>query len=282
VIGLLLGVLCLLFAIHSEGGHWQSFLRPTTFALVLGGALGATLSALSPGKVLVALFHLLGSSGISRRRRECLLRLARYSGIVRHKGKLPLDKESLHEAEPLVAKGMRGLADGQSVDSLIPQLECVITQQLAPLRTAERFYSSIAGYCPTFGLIGTVVGLITMFAQETGGLLSSKAISAAFVATFYGIALANLVFLPLAAQLRERIQEQLAFYEAIINGLRLVETGTPPQVLVERLGPALSPTTQMAPSKEQTTERGSLGKRFLSLGQGFRAVTGWRRQQGLR
>ncbi|MEA2665710.1 MAG: chemotaxis protein MotA, partial [Candidatus Eremiobacteraeota bacterium] len=113
---------------------------------------------------------------------------------------------------------------------------------------AEAVFMTMGGYSPTLGIIGTVLGLIAML-KELGSLSGSGnvagqlgiATAQAFVATFFGIALANLLWLPLASKIKERAGQQLLMREIMIEGILSIQAGDNPRLLEEKLHAFLDP-----------------------------------------
>lgn len=264
MLGFILGLGCVLAAIAWEGSQLSHFIRLPVLVLVLGGSLGATLTSHSPRQVWKAFMKYRQMKDLQKRALEVLPRLARYAGIVRHQGALKLDGESKKEPEPIVARALDALADGADAEEIEALTEACVAEDMRGVEAVERFYESLGGACPTFGLIGTVIGLVTMLAGQKHPDLMSQGISSSFVATFYGMMLANILFLPLAAKAREVAKEYERFTDNLVLGIGMVQAGTAPRTLLERLRGPLGLSQTPLPTPE-VKEVKTIAKRIVQL-----------------
>ncbi|MBT9587020.1 MotA/TolQ/ExbB proton channel family protein [bacterium] len=278
--GFLLGVGCILAAICWEGGPVTAFVRPSILVLVLGGALGATFTSHSVVTVWKAFCSSSRGGCLKKRKYETLIRLSRYAGIVRHKGHLALEVEVKNEPDPVLAAALQAVVDGCRLEE-VENFACAgYSREIRDVQTIERFYESLGGSCPTFGLIGTVVGLVSMMVGMKNPDMMARGMASSFVATFYGMLLSNVLFLPLSSRAREKVKEFECFSDNVLTGLRLVQAGAAPRTLLERLGEPMGlehvPTFQEAEVTEhakrivsfegKSRENGSsLKKRFAKF-----------------
>lgn len=239
MLGLILSIACVLGAIVWDGGHLAAFVRLPVLGLVLGGAFSATISSFYPKQLWHALRGYRRAGQLETRKSQALVRLTRYAYIVRHHGLLQLDTEVKKEPEQVLVRAMQALADGSSFDEAHCLAEACAAREVRDIGMVERFLESIGGYCPTFGLLGTVIGLVTMLAGAKEADAMAGGIASAFVATFYGMFLSNVVFLPWANRARETAKEYERFVDNLLLGVRLVQSGTAPLLLAERLKEAM-------------------------------------------
>lgn len=254
MLGFLLGLICVVAAILLEGGNLHQFFRPGVMVLVLGGSTGAALTSQSCSSLWWA-WRGYRRSRVGRSAKvELVKRLSRYGGIVRHRGLMRLDGELKAETEVALSLGIQCMLDGGSWS----QVEAVTRAQCAKLRgqigELEMFFESLAGYSPTFGLIGTVIGMVTMMAGVKQPGQMATGISAAFLATFYGMLLANLIFLPLAHRLKTRGEEYAQYCEHLVLGLNLVMSGTASISINERMSQAMG-LDPVLPAKRNLSQR---------------------------
>lgn len=262
MLGLILGISFVVFAITWDGGHLSAFVRLPVLGLVLGGAFSATLSSYYPVQLWKALRGYGRASRLESRKARALVRLARYAYVARHQGLLQLEQESKNEPEQVVSRALQALADGSSFEEAQCLAEACASREVREIAMMERFLESIGGFCPTFGLLGTVIGLVTMLAGLKHSEAMAQGIASAFVATFYGMFLSNVVFLPWANRARETAKEYERFVDNLLLGVRLVQSGTAPLLLAERLKEAMGLTTM---PKLQTQEDKATDPRVISL-----------------
>jgi chemotaxis protein MotA len=120
-------------------------------------------------------------------------------------------------------------------------------------KVRETVFTTLGGFSPTLGIIGTVMGLISMLAKLNEPGRMGHAIAAAFIATLYGVAFANLLYLPIASKLRARTADEVVIYEMIIEGLLSIQSGENPRMVEARmlafLPPALRAEREAAQSQ---------------------------------
>jgi len=255
MLGLILGIACVVCAITWDGGHLAAFVRLPVLSLVLGGAFSATISSYFPSQLWSALRGYGRASRLETRKSQALVRLSRYAYVARHQGMLQLEAEAKKEPEQVLARAMQALADGASFEEAHCLAVACAAREIRDIGMIERFLESIAGFCRTFGLLGTVIGLVTMLAGAKQADAMAGNIASAFVATFYGMFLANVVFLPWANRARETAKEYERFVDNLLLGVRLVQSGTAPLLLAERLKEAMG-LTFMPPLQSQEEKPG--------------------------
>jgi chemotaxis protein MotA len=188
-----------------DGGSWGSLLQPTAALIVFGGTLAAPLISYAPGAVFDALREAVRSFG---GRDDDLAglssELVAMSVRAHRNGVLSLETELERVDDDFLRNGLALAVDG--VEPAL--LRDLLTTEIRARETSDdepaRIFEAAAGYAPTFGILGAVLGLIhVMRSLATPGALGDG-VAVAFVATVYGLGLANLLLLPLAGRLRER------------------------------------------------------------------------------
>jgi chemotaxis protein MotA len=226
-----------------DGGSWGSLLQSTAAIIVFGGTLSATLISYAPGAVFDALREAARSfggrhdylAGLSSQLVAMAVRAHR-SGVLSLEGDLErVDDEFLRN----------GLA--LAVDGVEPALvrDLLTSEMRARERTDDepaRIFEAAAGYAPTFGILGAVLGLIhVMRSVATPGALG-EGVAVAFVATVYGLGLANLLLLPLAGRLRERALAAARRRELILEAVVALRGRMHPRLLAQTMR-GLAPAT---------------------------------------
>jgi chemotaxis protein MotA len=139
-------------------------------------------------------------------------------------------------------KGIQLVIDGRDTEIIRKILETEVSLQQERGAKAEAVFMTMGGYSPTLGIIGTVLGLIGMLkglaSVSGGGSVTGSigiATAQAFVATFFGILLANLAWLPISAKVKERNTQALLMREIQIEGILSIQAGDNPRLLEEKL-----------------------------------------------
>lgn len=226
------------------------FARYEAFLLVFGGTLGATL-------VSFPLRTFLRGMGLGLRtaftepvyhEREIIATLVSFAEKARREGLLALENEAAALEDDFMRKGIQLVIDGRDTDIIRKILETEVAYVQDRNAKAEGVFMTMGGYSPTLGIIGTVLGLIAMLKQlgslsGTGNVAGSLGIATAqaFVATFFGISLANLLWIPLATKIKERAGQQLLMREIMIEGILSIQAGDNPRLLEEKLHAFLDP-----------------------------------------
>jgi chemotaxis protein MotA len=202
-----------------EGGTVSDVRQMTAALIVLGGTLGAVMVTV-PTEPLLGALRLFPSLFLqpSPRPKELLERLVAFSFIARHQGIVALENHLVEIEDPFFRKALGLAADGVSAEQLREILETEITLALRRGEAEVRVYESAGGYAPTMGIIGAVLGLIQVMKHLENIDEVGRGIAVAFVATVYGVGIANILLLPAAHKLRARLQYHLQLKQLIVEG----------------------------------------------------------------
>jgi chemotaxis protein MotA len=217
-----------------EGGHLMALVNPAAFVLVFGGTVGAVVAQSSPKDFMMGLGQLrwLRHPPVSDRK-DYIQEIVGWSRMAHRNGTLTLDNLSAAIKDPMMRAGIEMIVDNHDPEYIRDSLLLDVRIRDARLKRAARMWESAGAYAPTVGILGSVIGLL----QVMNGLADpgklGAGIAGAFVATIYGLALANLVFLPLASKLRAIIFELTLRDELRIDGLTMIAQKKQPR-LVER------------------------------------------------
>ena len=180
--------------------------------------------------------------------REVIATLVSFAEKARREGLLALENEAAALEDDFMRKGIQLVIDGRDTDIIRKILETEVLFVQDRNAKAEAVFMTMGGFSPTLGIIGTVLGLIAML-KALGTLSGSSNIAGqlgiataqAFVATFFGISLANLLWIPLATKIKERAGQQLLMREIMIEGILSIQAGDNPRLLEEKLHAFLDP-----------------------------------------
>ena len=248
VIGLLLAWGAVLGSLVLEGGKVKDLINPSAFILVVGGTFGATVIAFSmkqimglPGIVRNAFF------GKEHDLPEIIRIMVEFARKARKEGILVLEEESKNANNKFLQMGIQLVVDGTPSQMVREILETEIVSLQERHKVGENIFATMGGFAPTLGIIGTVMGLINMLASldEPGAM--GPAIATAFMATLYGVAFANLVFLPIGSKLKARTSEEIIVYDMMVEGILSIQAGDNPRMVEAKmlafLPPKLRPGT---------------------------------------
>jgi len=232
IIGLLVSIGSLLLGNFLEGGVIGSLINGPAIIIVFGGTLGATLLQFPPTIFVRSIKMFLWVFNPEKIELEAQInQIIDWSTISRKKGLLNLENaiNSIDEdLNPFICKGLQLLVDGNDAEVIIDILELEMSVKESRDYQAARLYEAMGGYAPTAGIIGAVMGLIHVMENLAEPSLLGKGIATAFVATIYGVASANLIFLPIANKLKSHIYLENQAREMITIGIAAIANNENP------------------------------------------------------
>ena len=236
ILGLLLGVIAIIGGQVLEGGHVGSLSQPTALLIVLGGTMGAVMLQ-SPYATFMR--------GVRMVRwvwyppvvdnLQLIKQVSSWSQVSRREGLLALENVINQLKDDFTRKGLQLLVDGAEPERLREVLEVEINTYEQELKLSAKIWEAAGGYSPTIGILGAVLGLIQVMENLSDPSKLGAGIAVAFVATIYGVGLANLVFLPMANKLKAHISRLIVQREMIVDGLVGIANGDNPRIIESRL-----------------------------------------------
>ena len=166
---------------------------------------------------------------------ELLAQIVEWSNIARKQGLLGLEPVVGQQDDPFLKKGLQMLVDGVEPESIRHMMEIDLNGQEHQDLAAAKVFEAMGVYAPTLGIIGAVFGLIAVMKNLADPSKLGHGIAAAFTATIYGIASANLFFLPIASKLKSVIGGRSREQEMIIEGLIAIAQGENPRNIEAKL-----------------------------------------------
>ena len=236
ILGLVVGVSAILVGQQLEGGEISTLINGPAALIVIGGTLGAVMLQ-SPITVFIRAIKMLWwTINTPQFDSEAVIqKIISWSNIARREGLLGLENLEDSEADPFAKKGLQLLIDGSEPEAIRTIMEVGIHTRESFNMQAARVYESMGGYSPTIGIIGAVLGLIQVMGNLSDPSKLGGGIAVAFVATIYGVALANLVLLPIANKLKSIVINDSHFDEMIVEGLVSIAEGENPRNIETKL-----------------------------------------------
>ena len=162
-------------------------------------------------------------------------KMINWSNLARKQGLLALESNVGQERDEFTRKALQLVVDGSEPEVIRDVMEVELATRERTDYMGARVYEGMGVYSPTLGIIGAVLGLMAVLQNLADPSKLGHGIAAAFTATIYGIALANLFFLPIAAKLKTTIQAQSQFREMIIEGMLSIAQGENPRAIESKL-----------------------------------------------
>lgn len=224
-----------------DGGRFASLIQPAAFAIVVVGTFGAVLLQ-SEGATFMRGLRMLRWVFVPppNQRRKLSREIGLWSLSARRDGLLSLDQYVPGSRDKFIEKGLRLVVDGIHPDKLKSLLEAEVTAYEFGQRQAARIWESAAGYAPTIGIVGAVLGLIHVMENLTDPSRLGAGIAVAFVSTVYGVGLANLFFHPVGNKLKAIVAEQVMQYEILTDVFHDLASGDHTRVVEERVASLLA------------------------------------------
>jgi chemotaxis protein MotA len=262
IIGLVLAFGAVVASAFIGDLDFKTLWQPSAIILVVGGTFGATIISF-PLKTFLSGF--VGGFKTAFREpvyheRETIATLVSFAEKARREGLLALENEAAALEDEFMRKGIQLVIDGRDTDIIRKILETEVGFVQERGVKSEMVFGTLGGYSPTLGIIGTVLGLIGMLralggpamgaggGSITGTLGNSTA--EAFVATFFGILLANLLWLPISSKIKERNAQLMMLREIMIEGILSIQAGDNPRLLEEKLHAFLDPNDRASDVEE--------------------------------
>ena len=236
IIGIVLSLVAILGGNILEGGHTGSLMQLTAFVIVFGGTLGAVLLQTPMSTFLRSLKMTMWIFLPPRvDAKSAIEKILGWSQIARKEGLLGLESAIETESDEFSRKGLQLLVDGTEPDAIRKILEVDVSAKEHNDTAAAKVYDGLGGYSPTIGIIGAVMGLIHVMNNLSDPSKLGSGIAVAFVATIYGVGMANLFFLPFAGKLKNHVHIQTQFREMVIEGVVSIAQGENPRSIESKL-----------------------------------------------
>lgn len=236
LIGLALGLLALLGGQLIEGGKLSLFLQPAALMIVVVGTLAAVMLQHPVSVFLQGVRKVRWVFRPPEPQAQSLInRIVGWSHIVRRDGLFALEQQMQIVTEPFIKRAMQMLIDGTDPARLREVMDVEINAFELKERQSTKIWEAAGGYSPTMGIMGAVIGLIHVMENLSNPSRLGEGIAVAFVATIYGVSLANLLFLPMANKLKWVTSQQIKERELLADGLECIARGDHPRMIEQRL-----------------------------------------------
>lgn len=236
LLGLVIGLTGVMSGQLLQGSDLSILLQSSAFMIVFGGTLGAVMIQ-CPAKVFFTAIRMGSWAFVTPplSGKESIRQLVGFSALARKEGILALEGRMGKISDPFLRKGMELLVDSNSGEKIREILDVDIHSWEQLRWQSARVWEAAAGYSPTIGIIGAVLGLMHVMQNLSDPSKLGSGIAVAFVATVYGVAFANLLFLPIANKLKSIIMEQANMQEMIVDGLVGIANGDHPKLVEIKL-----------------------------------------------
>jgi chemotaxis protein MotA len=234
--GIIVAVLGILAGMMIEGGNIGQITQPTAALIVIGGTMGAVMLQFPLKSFLAALRQMMKifiSSGADSE--EVLKQLVQFANKARKSGIVSLDQDLGSIEDPFFRQALMLAIDGTEPTEVRKIMQMELDNKSEMEEKIPQVFEAAGGYSPTVGIIGAVLGLIQVMQHLDNISEVGRGIAVAFVATIYGVALANLFFLPVAGKLKIRHREEQMAKEMVLEGVISILEGMNPRMMETKL-----------------------------------------------
>ncbi|PIZ15780.1 motility protein A [Candidatus Desantisbacteria bacterium CG_4_10_14_0_8_um_filter_48_22] len=251
IAGVIVGMVCILIGIGIRGGgvDLPLFWNVPSLFITFGGAIAATLLNFPSRQLKDATKAL--KLVFKRRKIEDTISviipvIVRLAEKARRRGLLALEADLENINDDFLKKGMQYVIDGTDRDLLRLMLETEMSFLEERHKKVQEVYVSFGTYCPAFGMIGTVIGLILMLRRITEASAIGEGMAVALLTTLYGALAAYWFLLPMAGKLKMLMMDELLTKEIILEGILSIQAGESPRIVADRLQTYLPPALRQA------------------------------------
>ncbi|MGP8173207.1 MAG: flagellar motor protein [Terracidiphilus sp.] len=234
--GVFLAVAGIIAGLLLEGGNLGQILQPTAALIVFGGTLGAVLLQFPITTVAAAFRSLAHVFSAPRKHNDQLIRLlVSFANKARRNGVVSLDADLQTIQDPFLKQSLMLAVDGTEPNDLRKIMRVSLDSTMEQEERLPMVFESAGGFSPTIGILGAVLGLIQVMHHLDNMQEVGRGIAVAFVATIYGVGIANLFFLPFAGKMRIRIRDGQQRREMMLEGVISILEGMNPRMLEVKL-----------------------------------------------
>ena len=236
LIGTFLGIGFILTGQALEGGNIGQLLQITAAFIVVGGTAGAVFLSFPIEDFKTAAHCVNGVYFGKPPVLETLIsEIVGYAQKARKEGVIVLEKEAKNASHPLLKLGLEAVADGADPTLVRDMMETQLSQLEAKINAGAKVLESAGGYSPTLGIIGAVLGLIQVMQNLSDPSKLGAGIAVAFVATIYGLVVANLVTIPYSTRAKRKYAHIFTSMELMIEGILSIQAGESPALIERKL-----------------------------------------------
>lgn len=255
LLGLLIGLGGLIGGFLWEGGTVGMLIVKTAAVIVFGGTFGAVILSFTIEEIKTVPYFLKVIFVDKKIDYLTVLdSLVETADKARREGLLSLESQLSEIDNPFLARGLQLVIDGTDPELTRNMLEMEIEAYETKERVGYDIFMSAGGFAPTMGIIGTVMGLVHVLSNVSDPDKLGGAIAVAFLATLYGVASANVLWIPFATKIKGKSAKDVLLMELVLEGILSIQAGENPRVIREKLMTFLPPQTREAAVEQQQAQ----------------------------
>jgi chemotaxis protein MotA len=242
VVGIISGLSFIFISMALGGGGLAIYVHIPSLMITVGGTMAATLINYPLHEIRGVMSTVRNAFAFELQTPSKMIEtLVSFATKARREGILTLESELDNMRDLFLIRGVRLAIDGTAPELI----KDILTTELAYVESrhslGQGIFTMMGTYSPAFGMIGTLIGLISMLRSLEDPSQIGQGMATALITTFYGALMANLIFLPIAGKLRTRTQSEILVKEVIIEGILSIQSGDNPRIVEQKLKAFISP-----------------------------------------
>ena len=265
--GIILGLLSIFGAYIIEGGTFDSLFMLPAMLIVFGGTIAAGMAGSSFNQIkLIPKLILISINPPKYDRLKIIDQIVNFATLARREGILAIEDKLKDMPHPFMRKLFKICIDGADPDTLIKIVDSEIGFLTNRHQANIDLFIKLGGYSPTMGIIGTVMGLISTLASAgSDPNVLIHHIATAFIATMWGILMANIIWLPIGDKLKRIHKEEIEIISIMMDGVQSVQLGENPSVIRSKLLSAFPLPEQERISNNYKNKKSALSKEVINI-----------------
>jgi chemotaxis protein MotA len=253
-IGIIICLGAMMVADVLDGGSPAAFINPSAILLIFGATFGATIASTSM-KQFKTFPKLLGLAMKPRVSDISSIRemLVKFAERARREGLLALEAEVEAVTDPFIRHGLQMVIDGLEPDTVEEILDIEIESMQARHALGVDMFAKMGGYAPTFGVLGTVMGLVTVLGNLADPSGLGESIATAFIATLFGVGSANILWLPVSANLKNKDSAEAKERRLALAAILAIQAGDNPRIVAQKLSAHAGPERAKPEATDEAT-----------------------------
>lgn len=236
-VGIILGFVVLVGGLILKGSDPIALYNPAALVIIFGGTAACILIAFPMDEVkkIPSLFKVIFSEVKTVPIKELIPTFTTWAMLARKEGLLALEEVAEEVEDPFLQRGLKMVVDGQSQEYIRELMEEEIAAMEERHELGAKIFTQAGTYAPTLGVLGAVIGLVAALGHLDDIALLGKSISAAFIATLFGIFTGYVLWHPFANKLKRKSEQEAKMKSIMLEGLLAVQEGLPVRIVEEKL-----------------------------------------------
>lgn len=236
VLGIVLAGFSVIGGFILEGGHLDSIIQGTAAIIVFGGTFACVMVACPADQLKLAMTGAIEVfKGHSVEYATAVQQIVDFAQKARREGVVSLEADAEELTDPFFKKALNMAVDGSESRVIRDAMDIEMEKMEHHGMLGSKAWEQAGAFAPTIGILGAVLGLIHVMGNISDPEKLGAGIAVAFVATVYGVGVANIFMFPFSVKLKERAHREMVLYELIITGVCAIVDGENPRLIEQKL-----------------------------------------------